>query len=609
MKKKVLLMILTIISSLLLFTNKADAIVMWMQCADEVTDEISENEKFKYYSSFAVVNNLNNSDVRHLVYDSTGFYKSQKPTFIMYNKHNGHDAGEMCWYNKEYEDIDGPMSDCDSEEDFVDPSQLLSGYCPIQVMRVTNCWYGLCDTDGSVQGDMLVLQGIKQASHFEVLDGPTLVIYGFQKTVEGKVVDMMVESYFSDGKYGYATTWQTFEALADKLNMPYGDDDIDDLISEDGDYDEEYISWEAQTQGRRIAKFGKDYFKLLDDKRPWLVGAVDGQELKVIEEVNGNSIIYRSDDANGNFAKWVNSWYSNYKVQIEGQIEIMNKFGDDKEYSKLIKTAEEIKEAVDLGKKYTFDSSEYTANKMVEELELAYVDLEAVIGEDDLKYTTLNKNCQIDEKESNDALASLVTQFNCDVFGTSKVEYLRHGENKTLIDALIGDILVKQLDTLLGDGSETSIKNINKKANEYVKLFAVASNYIKKNVFFEDESVTNKIEDLSADYLTLVNDTLGVEIVLDCETLIGQDLIDEINKYLDIVKIAIPIILIGLGVIDFTKAIFAGDDSKMKKAQQDFIKRIAIAILIFLTPTIINLLLSLANKVWTFIAPSSCGLF
>lgn len=46
----------------------------------------------------------------------------------------------------------------------------------------------------------------------------------------------------------------------------------------------------------------------------------------------------------------------------------------------------------------------------------------------------------------------------------------------------------------------------------------------------------------------------------------------------------------------------------MKKAQKQFIKRIAIAILIFFVPTILNLLLTLANKVWPIIVPSTCGI-
>ena len=47
----------------------------------------------------------------------------------------------------------------------------------------------------------------------------------------------------------------------------------------------------------------------------------------------------------------------------------------------------------------------------------------------------------------------------------------------------------------------------------------------------------------------------------------------------------------------------------MKKAQKNFLLRIGIAVIFFLTPTIVDFLLGLANKVWNFIEPGSCGIF
>lgn len=117
-----------------------------------------------------------------------------------------------------------------------------------------------------------------------------------------------------------------------------------------------------------------------------------------------------------------------------------------------------------------------------------------------------------------------------------------------------------------------------------------------------------KLETIKNDYLELAGSE-ELEIIVDCEGLLGEDLINKINSYLNIIGIAIPIILIGFGIIDFTKAVFAGNEEQIKKAQKDFIKRLEIAILIFFVPTIVNLILSLANKVWDFIEPNSCGLF
>lgn len=91
----------------------------------------------------------------------------------------------------------------------------------------------------------------------------------------------------------------------------------------------------------------------------------------------------------------------------------------------------------------------------------------------------------------------------------------------------------------------------------------------------------------------------------NCEDLLGEELVDKINSVMNVIKIAVPIILIALGIMDFTKAVFSGED-EMKKAQKTFLKRIAAALIIFLSPILINLLLTVTNKVWNTINPNTC---
>jgi len=146
--------------------------------------------------------------------------------------------------------------------------------------------------------------------------------------------------------------------------------------------------------------------------------------------------------------------------------------------------------------------------------------------------------------------------------------------------------------------------------DEYTELFLASTVYLdihSSELDLTDDEI-DLIKNLRGKFEELGKDR-GVYVIVDCEGLLGQDLIDKINSYLNIIKIAIPILLIGLGVIDFTKAIFAGDDGEMKKAQQNFMKRIFIAVLIFLVPTVLNLILQLANHVWPIIEPSNCGVF
>ena len=59
---------------------------------------------------------------------------------------------------------------------------------------------------------------------------------------------------------------------------------------------------------------------------------------------------------------------------------------------------------------------------------------------------------------------------------------------------------------------------------------------------------------------------------------------------LKLLKIAIPIVLIALIIIDFTKAVTANDEKKMNEAKNASMKRIIYALVIYLVPTVISLL-------------------
>lgn len=63
-----------------------------------------------------------------------------------------------------------------------------------------------------------------------------------------------------------------------------------------------------------------------------------------------------------------------------------------------------------------------------------------------------------------------------------------------------------------------------------------------------------------------------------------------------VLQIAVPIGLIVMGTIDMAKAVIAGDEKKMKEAQKPFIKRIIAAVIVFLIPIIVNMVLSFVTK-------------
>lgn len=93
------------------------------------------------------------------------------------------------------------------------------------------------------------------------------------------------------------------------------------------------------------------------------------------------------------------------------------------------------------------------------------------------------------------------------------------------------------------------------------------------------------------------------------DILVENSAIWKLLKYLvTLIKIAVPLLLIGLGIMDFTKAIFSGNEDGMKKAQAKFIKRLIIGVCIFLIPSLLELVLTISSSIWQNISTDFCGI-
>ena len=78
----------------------------------------------------------------------------------------------------------------------------------------------------------------------------------------------------------------------------------------------------------------------------------------------------------------------------------------------------------------------------------------------------------------------------------------------------------------------------------------------------------------------------------NCEQLIGESAQKLINTFMKWIRIIVPILLIVFGIIDFATAVFSSKEDDMKKRRETFIKRIVAAVLVFLAPILVNLLLN-----------------
>ena len=78
-------------------------------------------------------------------------------------------------------------------------------------------------------------------------------------------------------------------------------------------------------------------------------------------------------------------------------------------------------------------------------------------------------------------------------------------------------------------------------------------------------------------------------ILADCNGL--EAVVSVVKFILKIIQWVVPIILIVLGTIDLVKAVVAGKDDDIKKHQQTLIKRIIAAVIVFLIPMLVSILM------------------
>lgn len=160
------------------------------------------------------------------------------------------------------------------------------------------------------------------------------------------------------------------------------------------------------------------------------------------------------------------------------------------------------------------------------------------------------------------------------------------------------------------NGKITTVRE-NKVSNEITScpssLYVVETNEVVSlpqdamvEEFFNYYTITDKITENAVEYKPYnCNSEIIVKPSIDkCEDLINEELREIIDDIMTIIRIAVPILLIGLLIYDFAMAIFAGDDKAVNKAKSNAIKRVIIAVIIFFVPTFINLMFNIVNEVW-----------
>lgn len=598
MKKKIYL-ILTIIISLFMFSSRAEALSMYLEC--DYTSECDENTKEWYNEMFGLTEFIDRWCL---------------PTFRYYIPLTDKN-GNLSYYVLDQETPIGSLSDPDQPYVKLDMEYNDQG-CWLNKFTTQNCkstnvyshgvgkifTEGMCPS-GVVNGkgfssDVLIPFG-KDGTVISKsdIDETKYVIYSFNDANNNRKI--IAEGYSNEGKYCYAGPNIKDNFVYSALGITMKDE-----ISS-------YIHTKAVTTG-------PDYWKVHTDYKNRIIASnsniVSLGKMNVCDGLseeqckNGDAkyeVIIDSEDSNNGIKNAVKNWFDLNVSEIDKLSSISSIVGN----SKFIETCNDFNKSIEEGKKYTF-SSNYTIEMFVNDLKKGYESVKTAFSMENtiIDYST---------GKLTSPSSSVVSYIYKYMLGIDEFVEIAEKNNKEyyinieyIIGAIKRDVGEAIESYMYNNDFNIDVLHLTESLSEYAELFYTSVVYLDENLsnYSFDSNYIKDLKDLKDNFKKFIDENnLNVYPVVDCESLLGEKLIGKINEYLSIFKIAVPIILVGFGIIDFVKCIFVSDEEKMKKAKDDFIKRLFISVLIFLSPIFINLLLNIANKVWGFISPNSCGIF
>lgn len=427
------------------------------------------------------------------------------------------------------------------------------------------------------------------------LDEPKYIVYKYKDT-KGNI-RMVAEGYNSDGKYCVVGPDLT-KTIKDEVAYHQLE-----ILRNSINEDKKVSFFDVDTNFNNLIISNKGASTALGDKMPKCKNEED------CRTNHGYDIIIDSRDSTNKIKEGVSEWLSTNNEKFKAFEKIADVVSDEKFISEI----ETLNDNAELGKVYNFRG--ISKDNMISKIEEAYAGLETAYldGNDFVDCATGQGTSVISSFTSCKIYQEYleIDQISELIKNTSDRDSEHMINQNYIVEMIVNQVneeMTKQIST---NGSKINLLDASRDLKKYTSMFyyAVSYMYSNPNAYFLNAEQLEKIDTLLDKFEKLVErEGLDIYPVTSCEGLLGEKLINKINSYLNIIKIAVPIILIGFGIIEFTKAIFSGNEDGMKKVQKQFIKRLAIAMLIFFVPTFLNLLLTLANKVWPIIIPSTCGI-
>ena len=117
--------------------------------------------------------------------------------------------------------------------------------------------------------------------------------------------------------------------------------------------------------------------------------------------------------------------------------------------------------------------------------------------------------------------------------------------------------------------------------------------YVKKELVDEGyQTAVDKAEEEKEQAEREDLEDLRGDLDANCDSMFDSEAQELIQRLFNIICIAVPILLIVLGSVDFGNAVLSSDQEAMQKAVKRFTTRCIIAVAIFFLPLIVNLLFS-----------------
>lgn len=574
MKNKSLILRVAIFIILILPNIANASTVMYMECG--VNSGCQNNKKCLSSDEQNTINRIakitdgNTGNVNYaLVTEQTSKEKERIANGLQISPDAPIPFSTYCWIKGDLSSIDKKCTSDKTPKYSEKPTQILNKQiCPMAIRK------GAGD-------DAVPVGQTTSAKNVEIINENRYIIYSFVD-LKGNVT-RIAEGYNSDGKFAFASGNRVF------------------VFSDAG-----AVEWH---QRQLINALHGEYYKI-DTNFDTLMVSRTGYitNLSICESkddcIKNHSfkVISDSNDSNGLIKSNIQKWYDIQKSSING-LKNINELIENK---KLIAASQEINENLGNNKSYTF-SSNYSFENLMSDLDYAYTGLKEIFDTYTFTdYSTGNKTSLVSSAMSYVYKNVMEIDEIRDISETDDKSYIF---NAGIIVNSIQDLVEKKVNEV-SNNETLDIINLNKNAEKYTEMFYTTILYLNRDAdkLNLTEQQKKTLSDLKEKYKAL-GDKLNIKPVVDCETLLGEDLINKINSYLKIIRISVPILLLVYGIMDFVKALFSPEEGEMKKAQQTFMKRLLIAVLIFLVPILVNLLLNLANQVWSTITPGTCGIY